>query len=158
MPRGYVPRRPRPRGTSGASFPDQEVFCLAPRNAEKLNGAGTFKAPEEEERRQNQTTMEEPTATLEKEKATLQPNFGRMRQQDAEASHALGRALLRLLFEAQEGDRPRVNSVPQPPGRGPVPVRGSIGTGPPEELQLNFTVAGGRGAEHCALPSGPRKN
>ncbi|KAJ1140537.1 hypothetical protein NDU88_006887 [Pleurodeles waltl] len=27
-----------------------------------------------------------------------------------------------------------------------------------QELQLHFTVAGGRGAEHCALPSGPRKN
>ncbi|KAJ1198792.1 hypothetical protein NDU88_002631 [Pleurodeles waltl] len=34
----------------------------------------------------------------------------------------------------------------------------SVDHGPPEELQLHFTVAGGRGAEHCALPSGPRKN
>ncbi|KAJ1191133.1 hypothetical protein NDU88_000449 [Pleurodeles waltl] len=56
-----------PGGTSGASFPDPEFFCSAPRNDEKLDGAGTFKAPEEEQRRppplpQNQTT----TVMLEK--------------------------------------------------------------------------------------------
>ncbi|KAJ1191134.1 hypothetical protein NDU88_000450 [Pleurodeles waltl] len=77
-----------PGGTSGASFPDPEVCCSALGNAEKLDVAWTFKAPEEEERRpppppQNQTTMEEPIATLGKKKTTPQPSLRRDRQEAA---------------------------------------------------------------------------
>ncbi|KAJ1176770.1 hypothetical protein NDU88_002037 [Pleurodeles waltl] len=63
----------------GYSFTDPEVLCLAPRSAETLDGGGTFIAPGEEERAtpppQDQKTLKEPTATLEEEKATLQPNL-----------------------------------------------------------------------------------
>ncbi|KAJ1167288.1 hypothetical protein NDU88_007680 [Pleurodeles waltl] len=68
--------RPRPGGTSGASFPDPDVLCRALRNAETLDGEGPFKAPGEEERQktppppQEQKTSKEPTPTLEEGKAT----------------------------------------------------------------------------------------
>ncbi|KAJ1193483.1 hypothetical protein NDU88_002780 [Pleurodeles waltl] len=80
MPRGTSAAH-SPGGTSGASFPDQEVLCRVLRNAETLDGEGPFKAPGEEERQktpppQKQKMSEEPTAMLEEGKATQQSNFG----------------------------------------------------------------------------------
>ncbi|KAJ1119263.1 hypothetical protein NDU88_007449 [Pleurodeles waltl] len=68
-----------PGDSSGASFPDPEVLCLAPRNAETLDCVGPFIAPEEEEQEpppHHHKTTEELTATLEGGKATKQPSLG----------------------------------------------------------------------------------
>ncbi|KAJ1127823.1 hypothetical protein NDU88_006216 [Pleurodeles waltl] len=92
MPRGYVRGRPRPEGTSDASFPSLEALCLTPWNAGMLDHEGPFKTPGEEEGEetplpQEPKSLEELTATVDEGKGIQQPvsETTIRRKEDAEA-------------------------------------------------------------------------
>ncbi|KAJ1157832.1 hypothetical protein NDU88_010529 [Pleurodeles waltl] len=83
MPRGYVPGRPRPHGHFRCLLARPRSFFLSAGERKSLTGAGSFKAPDEEEKAGNQTTRKEPAATLEEAEPTPHPRFGRNRQEAA---------------------------------------------------------------------------
>ncbi|KAJ1193034.1 hypothetical protein NDU88_002340 [Pleurodeles waltl] len=87
MPQGYVHSRPRPLGHFRCLIFQPRCCLPGAEGRRKTGSCGPFNSPAEEEQRwplPDQKQTEEPTAVLEEEKMTQQPNLRSDAQKAAE--------------------------------------------------------------------------